>query len=134
SAHCGSKGDERKAATNTNHSALPPDGDNEHQEQPPKTTLTHAIVLHHGFMDGESILAFKGIRDHIRAKGISVLQSEVSSANTIEFRAAQLKEQIETFRKQNGFEKVNIIAHSMGGLDARYLISTLGYGEQVASL
>jgi triacylglycerol lipase len=29
---------------------------------------------------------------------------------------------------------VNIIAHSMGGLDARFTIASLGYGERVASL
>ena len=31
-------------------------------------------------------------------------------------------------------EKVNIIAHSKGGLDARYMISKLNMGEYVASL
>jgi triacylglycerol lipase len=31
-------------------------------------------------------------------------------------------------------EKINIIAHSMGGLDARYLASTLGYGDRIASI
>jgi triacylglycerol lipase len=30
--------------------------------------------------------------------------------------------------------KVHIIAHSMGGLDARHLISRLGYSDRVASL
>ena len=31
-------------------------------------------------------------------------------------------------------EKVIIFAHSMGGLDARYMISVLGAGHRVASL
>lgn len=30
--------------------------------------------------------------------------------------------------------QVNLIAHSMGGLDSRYLISGLGYGDRVATL
>ena len=30
--------------------------------------------------------------------------------------------------------RVNLIAHSQGGLDSRYLISTLGWAERVASL
>jgi triacylglycerol lipase len=30
--------------------------------------------------------------------------------------------------------QVNLMAHSMGGLDARFLISSLGYGDRVASL
>src|SRR5690606_21994510 len=29
---------------------------------------------------------------------------------------------------------VNLFAHSMGGLDSRFLISSLGYGDRVASL
>lgn len=36
--------------------------------------------------------------------------------------------------KENNCDKVNIIAHSKGGLDARYLITTLSMGEHVASL
>src|SRR5207249_8887306 len=32
------------------------------------------------------------------------------------------------------FRSVNIVAHSMGGLDARYAISQLGLGGRVASL
>ncbi len=35
---------------------------------------------------------------------------------------------------QGGFEKVNIIAHSKGGPDAGYMISSLGMAENVASL
>ena len=34
----------------------------------------------------------------------------------------------------DGAEKVNIIAHSMGGLDARAVVSTYGYGDVVASV
>lgn len=36
--------------------------------------------------------------------------------------------------EETGCEKVNIIAHSKGGLDARYAISQLGLGPYVASL
>src|SRR6185295_19714138 len=51
---------------------------------------------------------------------------------SIEHRAGQLKAQI-----QGAFpdaKKVNLIAHSMGGLDARYLTSCLGFSDRVASL
>ena len=41
-----------------------------------------------------------------------------------------LKEQIRRWTS----EPVNLIAHSMGGLDARYLISRLGMADQVRSL
>lgn len=35
---------------------------------------------------------------------------------------------------ENHCDKVNIIAHSKGGLDCRYLISSMGYGDKVATL
>jgi triacylglycerol lipase len=63
--------------------------------------------------------------------GNSVLQANLTPFQSIEFRAGQLKEQIEaTFPDR----KVNLIAHSMGGLDARYLTSCLGYSDRVASV
>ena len=36
--------------------------------------------------------------------------------------------------RKTGAEKVNIIAHSKGGLDSRYAIANLGIGDHVASL
>jgi triacylglycerol lipase len=48
--------------------------------------------------------------------------------------AAILKERIEEVLSQTGAEKVNIIAHSKGGLDCRYAISKLGVSSLVASL
>src|SRR5262249_930507 len=49
---------------------------------------------------------------------------------SFDFRARQLKEQIE----KTGWKKFNIIAHSAGGLDSRYMISKLGMADRVASL
>jgi triacylglycerol lipase len=45
-------------------------------------------------------------------------------------RARQLREQILDWTD----EPVNIVAHSMGGLDARYLITHLGMADRVRSL
>jgi triacylglycerol lipase len=45
-------------------------------------------------------------------------------------RAAQLREQIRKWTD----EPINIVAHSMGGLDARYMITHLDMAEQVRSL
>ena len=46
----------------------------------------------------------------------------------------RVAEQVDEVLAETGAQKVNIIAHSMGGVDSRYLISTLGYGDRVASL
>ena len=58
----------------------------------------------------------------MRAKGIEVITASVPASGSIEERAAKLREDIAA--KANG-KSVNIIAHSMGGLDARYMISRL---------
>src|SRR5206468_12628217 len=52
----------------------------------------------------------------------------------VEVRGAGLAKQIDDTLAATGADKVNIIAHAMGGLDARYVITTLGYGDRVASL
>jgi triacylglycerol lipase len=53
---------------------------------------------------------------------------------TIEQNAAQLKEQVEQILAATGSERINIIAHSKGGLDARYLAASLGCASSIASI
>jgi triacylglycerol lipase len=65
---------------------------------------------------------WRGITEAMRANGIEVITASVPASGSIEERAAKLGEDIAA--KANG-KSVNIIAHSMGGLDARYMISRL---------
>ncbi len=53
---------------------------------------------------------------------------------TIEHNAAQLKVSAENALRQSGAEKLNLIAHPKGGIEARYLISRLDMAERIASL
>lgn len=53
---------------------------------------------------------------------------------TIEDNAAAIAKVVDTALSENNCEKVNIIAHSKGGLDCRYLITSMGYANKVASL
>ena len=52
----------------------------------------------------------------------------------MEDSAAELADRIEQLVQKTGCGKVNIIAHSKGGLDSRYAISKLGSDKYVASL
>ena len=52
----------------------------------------------------------------------------------IEANGRQLARRIDQILQNTGAEKVNIIAHSKGGLDCRYAISVLNAGDKVASL
>jgi triacylglycerol lipase len=65
---------------------------------------------------------WRGITEALRANGIEVITASVPATGSIEERAAKLGQYIAS--KANG-KSVNIIAHSMGGLDSRYMISQL---------
>jgi len=65
---------------------------------------------------------WRGITEALTANGNEVILTSVPPSASIEERAAKLSADIE---KKAGGKSVNIIAHSMGGLDARYMISQL---------
>jgi triacylglycerol lipase len=95
----------------------------------------YPIVLHHGLAGGRAwILTYNGIREALQADGHTVVQTQVPPFDSVEVRAAALAQQIDDTLRATGATKVNLIAHAMGGLDARYLISTLGYGDKIATL
>lgn len=97
-----------------------------------ETNLKYPVVLVHGLGalgSYGSVSYFYGLRELLSPT--PVFTPSLASWNTIEVRAAQLKEQIIRSVPDG---KVNIIAHSLGGLDARYMISKLDFAEQVASL
>lgn len=74
---------------------------------------------------------WQGIDLHMRRLGLRCISPVVSPAGSIAERAQALKEAI---LREWPRKKVNIVAHSMGGLDARYMITMLGMGDHVASL
>lgn len=101
------------------------------------------IVLHHGLMGvgdlqvGPLKLAyFRGIDRAIRDRGHPLIVTRVHPTGPIELRARQLKEQILRNLKQLGRERdrIIVVGHSMGGLDARYMIKELGMDDRVAAL
>lgn len=92
----------------------------------------YPIVLVHGMGGFDSILGYEyfyGIADRLRAIGYEVYVASLSPLATPAVRAQQLKQQIQGWTSG----KVNLIAHSQGTLDSRYMISKLGMGPKVAS-
>jgi len=70
---------------------------------------------------------FKNVRSFLRQNGISpVSNTNVEFAGSVAERAAGLKNHVEGVLAETNAEKVHIIAHSMGGLDARMMIVDLG--------
>jgi triacylglycerol lipase len=70
------------------------------------------------------------LRPFLKERGFRALFPQVAPTSGVVARAHQLCDQISQWTR----EPVNLIAHSMGGLDARYAITHLGLGEQVRSL
>lgn len=78
---------------------------------------------------------FKNVRTFLNQNGFSsVSNANVEFAGSLRDRAAGLKNHVERVLAQSGAEKVHIIAHSMGGLDARLMIVDMGMENKVASL
>lgn len=95
----------------------------------------YPIVLHHGMAGGRAwILTYQGIKEALTSDGHTVVQTQVPPFDSVEVRGAALATQIDDVLRTTGAKKVNLIAHAMGGLDARYVISTLGYGDRIATL
>lgn len=96
----------------------------------------YPVVLVHGLAakDFPFCRAFGGIANALRKHNVITYVTDQDGVGTIPNNAKQLKNQIEAFCKAQGCEKVNIIAHSKGGLDARYMISALDMSSRVASL
>jgi triacylglycerol lipase len=99
--------------------------------------LRHPVVLAHGVLGFDKIAFggkehsyFRGVSGHLSRVGAEVHRPRVSSAAAIAVRADELARLV----RDIGARKVNVIAHSMGGLDARYAIAKLGLADRVASL
>lgn len=95
-------------------------------------TPRNPIVLAHGLLGFDELHVagkflpgvhyWRGITEALTANNIEVITASVPASASIEERAAKLGRDIE--QKAHG-KSVNIVAHSMGGLDARYMISRL---------
>jgi triacylglycerol lipase len=73
---------------------------------------------------------FSTLKSFLDPRGVHVLFPRVGPTSGVVERAEELLEQIVRWTD----EPVNIVAHSMGGLDARYMISRLGMANRVRSL
>ena len=70
----------------------------------------------------------------LTAHGARVYLSGQDACGTIGHNARTLEQRMRQVLAAEDSEKLNLIAHSKGGLEARYCISTLGLADRVASL
>lgn len=96
----------------------------------------YPILLVHGvyFRDFKHLNYWGRIPKELERNGATVYYGNHNSASSVCESAAQLKERILELVEETGCEKVNIIAHSKGGLDVRYMLSDKSMIPYVASL
>jgi triacylglycerol lipase len=104
--------------------------------QGPDCATRYPILLVHGIAteDGGLVPCWGRIPAALGSRGARVFMTGNDGLATIKRNAAVLAGRIDEVLAQTGSEKVNIVAHSKGGLEARYCISTMGYGGKVATL
>jgi triacylglycerol lipase len=105
--------------------------------EPEGEAAKYPFVLAHGFdASPENRWGFYGVKEALEADGHQVFVAEVPPYQSVDIRAQSLATEVDNALLVSGADRVNIIAHSMGGLDARQLASDggLGYGPVVASI
>lgn len=89
------------------------------------TKTRYPIVLAHGMSGFDSILGivdyWYGIAPAIRSGGGKVYVTQVSAFQKSELRGEQLLAQVKRIVAESGAGKVNLIGHSHGGFDVRYV-------------
>lgn len=108
---------------------------------PPSAPLPaprHPVVLVHGLLGFVrrtvtrllSFAYFEGVEDDLASAGVPVRCVALPATAAVADRARALAEAVDRL----GAERVNVVAHSMGGLDARWWVGRLGGHRRVASL
>jgi triacylglycerol lipase len=94
--------------------------------------LVHGVL---GFRKRFDVEYFRGVAERFHAEGSAVLVPELDPTQGIEFRGNQLCDQINAAFNGGTLDqnqKTHIIAHSMGGLDSRYVLSPVSGKRLVA--
>ena len=117
----------------------------------PVPVAPRPVVMVHGFTSSwqawENYLGPKGYLAQIGIQGFAVgdgkvngtmntgsLDQPTARTNTIAENAAILAEYVDNVKKLTGAQKVDLVAHSMGGLISRYYIDRLMQGDEVGQL
>ena len=96
----------------------------------------YPILLVHGvfFRDFRYLNYWGRIPKELKRNGAAVYYSQQQSAASVEDSGRELAARIRAILDETGCEKVNIIAHSKGGLDSRAAIAHAGCAPYVATL
>lgn len=96
----------------------------------------YPLLMVHGvfFRDFRYLNYWGRIPKELEKNGATIYYGNHQSAASVAESAKELDARIRQIVEETGCEKVNIVAHSKGGLDCRYMLSMLGTSPYVASL
>ena len=94
------------------------------------------ILLVHGvgFKQAEKLRLWGRIPETLRAHGARIFISDQDAWGSFESNALQLRNAVNRILEDQQAEKINIIAHSKGGIDARVLASMPDMRDRIASI
>jgi triacylglycerol lipase len=105
--------------------------------QPPLIRLRHPVVLMHGFGIGATFGRgghMHPLAMHLRTCGVTAYAPNVAPYETVTARTKTWRRRLDRVLAETGAERVTMIGHSMGGLDARYMVSQMGLADRVAAI
>ena len=96
----------------------------------------YPVLLVHGFFfrDWPLFNYWGRIPKELEANGAAIYYGNHQSARPVPDSARELARRIRDIVEDTGCERVNVIAHSKGGVDMRYALQHLGIAPLVASL
>ncbi|HSO39414.1 MAG TPA: alpha/beta fold hydrolase [Labilithrix sp.] len=94
----------------------------------------YPIVLVHGFTGSRTLWNFVDVPEALAQDGHRVFHTQLHPFGTPDENAKVLSAQVDEVLRTTGAARVNLVAHSKGGLDARAYISNFKAGDKVASL
>ena len=97
-------------------------------------TLKYPLLFVNGYVAPDKVSFWGRIPQKLADRGIPVFYGNTAAWGDYESNALLLKETIDKILSNTKKEKINIIAHSKGGLDSRYLIWKYNFGDKIASL
>ncbi|MFT3713249.1 MAG: hypothetical protein QM817_36805 [Archangium sp.] len=110
---------------------------------PPRRGPPYPVVFIHGMagfdalqVGGLSMDYFGNTVQDLSGRGEEVFRVVLPPFDDSEHRAIELQKQLNDILYRTNAAKLNLVAHSQGGLDARILISRagLGWGDRIATL
>ena len=102
--------------------------------QPSLIPVRAPVVLMHGFGVGASFRRGGHLHQealYLRSRGVRAVAPNVSPYNTVQARTAQWARRLQRVLDETGADRLLLVAHSMGGLDARHLITKMGWHDVV---